>query len=422
MPQKEMSPRRAAFALLQAVLLEDRLLSDLGDHPSLTVLDGPGRARARRLAVETLRQLGRADALLKPHLKKAPPPVVRVLLQQGTVELGLGGDAHGVVSELVGLADTGRRTRPFKGLVNAVLRKMAEEAPARWHTLAPPTLPKWIRRPLVAAWGQPVVQRIESVQSKAPPVDLTVKSDAAGWAERLGGTLLPTGSVRLEEPGQISAREGYETGDWWVQDAAAALPARWLDAQPGERVLDLCAAPGGKTMQLAATGAEVTALDLSEARMGRVAENLKRTRLTARLVTGDALGFDEGGWDAILLDAPCSATGTMRRHPDLPLARDGAEIGGLIALQSRMIDHALGLLAPGGRLMFCTCSLLPDEGEAQIDAALERHEGLTVDPGAAALEGVPAEWISSEGGIRTRPDLMARAGGIDGFYMALLRR
>lgn len=422
MPQHAPTPRSAANALLRAVLLDGQLLSELGEHPQLAALDGPGRARARRLAVETLRHLGRADRLLKPHLRRAPPPAATILLQQGSVELGLGGDAHGVVSDIVGLADRDQKTRPMKGLINAVLRKVAAEAPDKWHTLAPQTLPKWLRAPLAEAWGQAAVQRMEAVHAQTPPVDLTVKEDPAGWAERLGGTALPTGSVRLTQPGQISTLPGYEEGAWWVQDAAAALPARWLDAQPGEKVLDLCAAPGGKTLQLAATGAAVTALDLSPARMARVEENLARTQLKADLVTADVFDFAQGGWDAILLDAPCSATGTIRRHPDLPLARDGAEIAGLIALQARMIDHALGLLKPGGRLMFCTCSLLPDEGEAQIDAALDRHAGLTVDGRAAALPGVEEGWISSEGGLRLRPDHWAKSGGIDGFYMALLRR
>lgn len=422
MPQPEMTPRTAVFDLLRSVLIEGKLLSELGDHPSMRALDGPGRARARRLATETLRNLARADRMLKPHLSRTPPPAAMILLRQGTVELALGGDAHGVVGEIVGLANRDRKARPMKGLINAVLRKMALEVPDIWHTLAAPSLPKWIRKPLVAAWGQPAVQRIEAVQARVPPLDLTVKDDAPGWAEKLGGVVVPTGSVRLEKPGQISAMQGFETGDWWVQDAAAALPARWLDAQAGEKVLDLCAAPGGKTMQLAATGASVTALDLSEQRMALVTENLERTRLTARIEIGDALKFDEAGWDAILLDAPCSATGTMRRHPDLALARDGAEIAGLISLQARMLDHALSLLKPGGRLMFCTCSLLPDEGEAQVDALLERHPGVTVDPGAGAIAGVEREWISSEGGLRLRPDTWAGRGGMDGFYMALLRK
>jgi 16S rRNA (cytosine967-C5)-methyltransferase len=245
-------------------------------------------------------------------------------------------------------------------------------------------------------------------------------SDPGELAQAVNGTVLPTGSVRVQDAGQISALPGYDTGDWWVQDAAAAIPARLLGAQPGEAVLDMCAAPGGKTLQLAGAGADVTALDISDARMARVRENLARTGLNATLVTGDALTH-EGSYDAILLDAPCSATGTIRRHPDLPHARDGSEIGDLIALQSTMLDSALGLLKPGGRLLYCTCSLLPDEGECQIDEALLRHAGLTVDRAALDMPGIDPAWITEEGGLRLRPDYWGDLGGMDGFYMALLR-
>ena len=215
--------------------------------------------------------------------------------------------------------------------------------------------------------------------------------------------------------------DGFAEGDWWVQDAAAALPAKILDAKAGELVLDLCAAPGGKTMQLAATGAEVRAVDDNHSRMQRVKENLGRTGLTARTFVKDARQF-QGAFDAILLDAPCSATGTIRRHPDLPHAKDGSDFGTLIALQEEMLDHAWSLLKPGGRMVFCTCSLLPDEGEVQIDEALERHPDMSVDAGALDLPGIDPAWISSEGGLRLRPDFWSDLGGMDGFYIACLRK
>jgi len=224
----------------------------------------------------------------------------------------------------------------------------------------------------------------------------------------------------LQDAGQVTALEGFDKGDWWVQDAAAALPAKLLAPQKGEAVLDLCAAPGGKTMQISATGADVTALDLSKARMGRVEENLKRTKLDARLEVGDALAWDGGPYDAILLDAPCTATGTIRRHPDLPYAKDGSDFPQLFQLQERMIDHALSLLKPGGRMVFCTCSLLFDEGEIQVEDALKRHPELRVEK--PALNGVDPDWITAEGGLRLRPDYWAERGGMDGFYMALLRK
>ena len=212
---------------------------------------------------------------------------------------------------------------------------------------------------------------------------------------------------------------GFEAGDWWVQDAAAALPAKMLAVRAGESVLDLCAAPGGKAMQLAAAGAMVTAVDDSPVRMKRVEENLTRTKLHATLVVDDVRNVS-GAFDAILLDAPCSATGTIRRHPDLPHAKDGSEFGALIDLQAQFIDHAWSLLKPGGRMVFCTCSLLPDEGEVQIDEALLRHSDMRVDRAALALPGVDPAWQTVEGGLRLRPDYWPDLGGMDGFYMACL--
>lgn len=421
MSTPQYTARRSAVFLLDQVLGEGRLMSDLIASGKLDRLSPPDRARAQRLANDTLRGLDRADRLLSRQLRKPPALHVRNILRLGTVELCMGGDAHGVVHELVGLMGNDRRHAKLKGLVNAVLRKMAGDAGKPWNDLRLPRLPAWLREPLVVAWGANPVNQMEKMHFAGAPLDITVKSEAAQWAEKLGGTLMPTGTIRLADPGQVSALPGYDTGDWWVQDAAAALPVAVLAPQPGERILDLCAAPGGKTLQLAAAGAEVTALDLSEKRLKRVSENLARTGLSANVVAGDALEH-EGQYDAVLLDAPCSATGTIRRHPDLPHAKDGADFGTLIALQAQMIDHALTLLKPGGRLIYCTCSLLPDEGECQVDEALIRHEGLKTDAGALELPGVDPVWVTEEGGLRLRPDYWADAGGMDGFYIASLRR
>jgi len=414
------SARSAAVYLLDQVLGEGRLMSELVSGCALEALAPPDRARAQRLAADTLRGLARADRLLSKHLRKPPPLPVFNVLRAGTVELAQGGDAHGVVNEAVAIIGRHPRHNRLKGLINAVLRKMAEEAPAKWNDLRQPGLPHWLREPLVDAWGKGPVAAMERAHFDGAPLDLTVKSDAEGWAARLGGTVLPTGSVRLREAGQVSALPGYDSGDWWVQDAAAALPVQVLDPKPGERVLDLCAAPGGKTLQMAARGAQVTALDISERRIARVAENLVRTGLEADCVVGDALEH-AGVYDAVLLDAPCSATGTIRRHPDLPHAKDGSDFGALIVMQAAMIDHALGLLAPGGRLVFCTCSLLPDEGECQVEEALARHAGLMVDRSALDRPGIAPEWITEEGGLRLRPDYWPDLGGMDGFYMACLQ-
>jgi len=419
MSDKASPARGAALRCLGEVTGQGRLLSEAMTGPAWAALAPADRAAAQRMTLEVLRNLDRCDALLKPHLRKAPPLMVRNVLRLGTWELCTGGAAHGVVNDCVTLVSADRKARTMAGLVNAVLRRIAEDGPAAWAKLRVPRLPRWLRDPLRAAWGPQAVAAMEAAHLAGAPLDLTVKDDAAGWAERLGAELLPTGSLRLTEAGQVSGLPGYDEGAWWVQDAAAALPVRLLGDVAGLRALDLCAAPGGKTLQLAAAGAQVTALDLSEPRLARLAENLARTGLGADLVAGDALEA-RGQWDVVLLDAPCSATGTIRRHPDLPRARQGEGISDLIDLQARMLDHALSLLAPGGRLVFCTCSLLPDEGECQIEEALARHPGLQVLP--AEAPGVEPDWRSPEGGLRLRPDYWPARGGMDGFYMAVLQR
>ncbi len=413
--------RRTAVYLLDQILEEGKLMSELIGSGALDKLAVDDRARAQRLAQDTLRGMERADRLLQKHLNKNPPMTVRNALRVGTVELCTGGAAHGVVNAMVTLISGHKRYGHLKGLVNAVLRKIAAEGPEAWGALRAPRLPKWLRGPLVQAWGGDAIAAMEAAHFAGAPLDLTAKGDVAALAAAVGGTVLPTGSVRVADAGQVSTMPGFAEGDWWVQDAAAALPARILAPAQGERVLDLCAAPGGKTMQLAAAGADVTAVDIAGARMARVTENLARTGLTVNALVMDALKVT-GTYDAVLLDAPCSATGTIRRHPDLPYAKDGSEFGTLIELQAQLIDHSWTLLPAGGRLVFCTCSLLPDEGEVQVDEALERHGDMTVDRAALGVDGVDPAWVTAEGGLRLRPDYWADRGGMDGFYIACLRK
>lgn len=413
------SARRSAIYLLDQVLGEQRLLAECLSAGALDKLAPEDRARAQRLAVETLRGLERADRLLQKHLQKKPPLSVHNALRVGTVELCNGEAAHGVVNSMVDIVSRNRRYGRLKGLVNAVLRKIAAEGPEAWPALRAPRLPKWLRSPLAQAWGNEAMLQIELAHLAGAPLDLTLKPGVD--PAPLGGEVLPTGSVRLRDAKQVSTLPGFEAGDWWVQDAAAALPVKVLNPQPGENILDLCAAPGGKTMQMAAAGAKVTALDISANRMERVQENLTRTGLDATLITGDALEHD-GSYDAILLDAPCSATGTVRRHPDLPHAKDGSQFGELIELQTQMLAHAWSLLKPGGRMVFCTCSLLPDEGEVQIEEALEMFPDMAVDRTALDRSGIDPAWHTEEGGLRLRPDYWADKGGMDGFYVACLRK
>ena len=407
--------RAASLAILSAIMEEGQTMAVVlaNKNGALKGVGPQDRARAQRLALQVIRLLEPIDRLLEPHLRKAPPLAVMNILRLAVTELHEGTAAHGVVNAAVELARKGKKTTHMAGLINAVLRKVPAGAP-----LAGPAqmMPRWLRQPLVHAYGREVVSAIEAVQAKAPPLDITPRGQSLPE-----GTLLPTGSIRLAEPGQVSALPGFEAGDWWVQDAAAALAARLLAGQPGEKILDLCAAPGGKTLQLAAAGAHVTALDISAPRMEKLRENLTRTRLQAKLVVADALHWQpEHLFDAVLLDAPCSATGTIRRHPELPFLKDGSELAELTALQAALLDRALMFLKPGGRLVFCTCSLLPEEGEAQLSAALARHPGLTVQ--RPELSGVDPAWITPEGGLRLRPDYWAEIGGMDGFFMASLRR
>lgn len=401
--------RATAVAILDGVLGEGRMLSDFsGDH-----LPPADRARALRLAETTLRHLDPADRLLEKHLRKSPPLTVRNTLRLAVVERAQGAPAHGVVNAAVEITrQGGKRSAHLTGLVNAILRALPDPV-----TLPVQKLPRWLRQPLVHSFGRDITTAIEAVQAQEPPLDLTLRPGFPHPEDEL----LPTGSLRLHAPGQLSALPGYAEGGWWVQDAAAALPAKLLQPQPGERILDLCAAPGGKTLQLAAAGAHVTALDISAPRLARLQANLARTGLSATLVTADALHWQpEAPFDAILLDAPCSATGTIRRHPDLPFVKDGSELPSLTTLQSQLIDRALTWLKPGGRLVFSTCSLLPEEGEAQLTAALARHPNLTVE--RPDLPGIESQWWTPEGALRLRPDYWADKGGMDGFFLARLRK
>ncbi|MDQ2066257.1 transcription antitermination factor NusB [Xinfangfangia sp. CPCC 101601] len=399
--------RAAAVAMLDAVLGEGRMLTEAADAG----LPPEDRARALRLASAVLRRLEPADHALAVHLRKRPALRVMNILRLAVVERAMGAPGHGVVNAAVAIARSGKKTTHMAGLVNAVLRAVPEGPLPTVQKL-----PRWLRQPMVHAYGREAVTAIEAVHAVEPPLDLSLRAGA----EAPEGQALSTGSLRLSAPGQVSNLPGYAKGGWWVQDAAAALPAKLLDAQKGERVLDLCAAPGGKTMQLAATGAEVTALDLSEARLKRLRENLARTDLKAEVIAADALTWQPTApFDAILLDAPCSATGTIRRHPDLPFVKDETELATLVTLQAQLVDRAVTWLKPGGRLVFSTCSLLPAEGEDQLSQTLARHPKLSVE--RMPIQGVEDSWWTEAGGLRTRPDFWGDQGGMDGFFMARFR-
>ena len=417
----EVDPARArALAILRAVEDGRRTLEEAeaaaGPAPPET------RARARRLALAALRHRSRADAVLRPLLRRRPPPAVAALLRLAVAEaMGEGGAPHGVVGGAVDLCRTLPGGANAAGMVNAVLRRALADGRPAWDAAGPPRMPNWLRGRVASGFGGARTAAIEAGHERGAALDLTARDgDAAAWAARLGGVALPTGSVRIPEAGRVSGLPGYDDGAWWVQDAAAALPARMLDARPGERALDLCAAPGGKAMQLAAAGAAVTALDASEARAARLRENLARTGLPAEVVVADALDWEPGEpFDAVLLDAPCSATGTIRRHPELPAIRGSEGLRELAKLQAGLLDRAAALVRPGGRIVYAVCSLLPEEGPGRLAEALARHPGLAVE--AVDVPGTEPGWWR-DGCLRTAPDLWPERGGLDGFFAARLRR
>lgn len=410
-----LAARRAALRLLSGVLTRGVMLDEQG-------ASGPERAEARGLADLTLRRLGQIDDALARFVLRPPQDPGRQILRLMAAELLFAGTApHAAVDLAVRLAQGGRSTARLAGLVNAVGRRLADGGAAIVAEQDAPTLamPSWLADAIADDWGTEAARAIARAHLTAAPHDLTpaIPGDAAALAHELGARLLPTGTVRLADRPQLSALPGYAAGVWWVQDAAAAIAAQLVPAPAGKRVLDLCAAPGGKTMQLAAAGARVTALDISETRTERLRENLTRTGLAVETVTADALAWaPEAPFDAVLIDAPCTATGTIRRHPDLPHRTDGSALPALTALQARLLDRAFSWLAPGGALVFCTCSLLLAEGEAQADAFLARTPTAALDP-ITDDDAIPPEFVA-DGRLRTRPDQWAELGGVDGFFAA----
>ncbi len=412
MSEEGRDARAAAIRAMTAVTEQGATLGDVLSRET-SKLAPQEAARAGRLATEALRWANRSDRVLGPHVRMKPEDPVMNALRLALYELYVEESApHGVVDAAVSNV-----TRSKSGMVNGVLRNILRRE-VDWSALPIPQTPKWLRKQLVKAWGKQAVEAMERVHATRPPLDLTCRANALTWKEKLDATVMPGGSLRLAPGVHVSALPGYAEGAWWVQDAGAAVAARVLNPRKGEKILDLCAAPGGKTMQLAAAGAEVTALDISESRMVRVSENLARTGLYAKTIVADALDWTpETPFDAVLLDAPCSATGTLRRHPDLGYARDGSGIAKLVELQARMLDKAATLVRPGGRLVYCTCSLLPEEGEEQIESFLSRNQLFTT----ALPETDDPLWPVPQG-LRIRPDQWEDKGGIDGFFIALLEK
>jgi 16S rRNA (cytosine967-C5)-methyltransferase len=394
-------------------------------------LDIRDTALARSIATVALRRLGTIRhalaALLEKGLPRQAGQLEWLLIVAAAQILFLDVPDHAAVDLAVRESRLDAKTAPFAALINGVLRNLArrrEEFLSASDPLDQDT-PAWLAARWRKHYGQETAHAIAAAHREEPRLDLSVKSDPQGWAERLGGMLLPTGSVRLRSHEPVAELPGYSDGEWWVQDAAAALPVRLLAPRPGERVLDLCAAPGGKTAQIATAGAQVTALDRSAERLRRLTENLERLHLHAEVIVADAMSYSGGPFDAILLDAPCASTGTIRRHPDVAWTKRPGDIETLTALQTRMLDRAATLLAPGGRLVYCSCSLEPEEGEAHVPALLRRNPDLRLAP-ITEEDPIPAEFVTSDGTLRTLPNAWPhdepRLAGLDGFFAARFQR
>lgn len=427
-----LAARRLAAALIDEVLRAGTALDETFERMAQAAgLEPADAGLARAIATVAFRRLGTIRDVIDARLERGSPrksgPFEPIMVAAAAQVLFLDVPDHAAVDLAIRQLHEDTRSARYTSLANAVLRRLAREREAILAELDPLTdTPDWLRESWIETYGAGVAKAIAAAHAEEPPLDLTVKSDPAGWAEKLDGIVLPTGSVRLRGREAVTGLPGFAEGEWWVQDAAAALPAQLLTIRPGERVADLCAAPGGKTVQLAQAGAEVVAVDRSGPRLRRLKANLERLGLSAEVVTADAAAFEAEPFDAVLLDAPCSATGTIRRHPDVAWTKQPEDVAKLTALQARLLDQAARLTRPGGRLIYCTCSLERAEGEAQIEAFLVRNTGFARDPIRLEEIGGQAEALTPQGDLRTLPHQLAgetpRLSGWAGFYACRLIR
>jgi 16S rRNA (cytosine967-C5)-methyltransferase len=428
--------RMTAAKLLSAAIDKKISLDGMLDlshgNPAYKALGDADRALTRAILTTALRHLSRLEAAISSMIDTPLPHGAKslhhVLVVAAAQILHLDVPSHAAVDLAVEQANRDPRNRRFAKLVNAVLRRMVrekEEILAATASVSP--VPDWFRKRLVSAYGETEADKIAEAQLTPAAIDLTVKSDAKGWAEKLGGKLLPTGSIRLQAfQGSVTAVEGFEDGEWWVQDVAASIPAQLFGDLTGKRIADLCAAPGGKTAQLVVAGAQVIAVEQSANRLARLKENLARLGLEAELSSGDLFEFKPDELlDGVLLDAPCSSTGTTRRHPDVLWTKGPEDIGKLAVLQERMLRHAVTLVKPGGLIVFSNCSLDPLEGEKLVAKVLA--DTLTLERQPVSVSDWPGleSAVSDLGEFRTTPAMLPGdetfAGGMDGFFASVLR-
>ena len=432
MPNDTLSPRAVALDLLSHVLECGGALSDLLEADTrLALMSTRDRAFAHLLILTVLRRLGQLDDLIDqrlddPQLGGAKAGrVARNILRLGVAQLVfLKTPPHAAVDNSVALAE-GRQVQRFKKLINAVLRRVSETGPNEEKTQDAGRLntPNWLWHRWCADYGEGTTRKIAAAHLAEPLLDISVKTSPELWAKRLKAKRLPTGSLRRAAGGDIVSLPGFGDGEWWVQDAAAALPARLLGDVSGKTVVDLCASPGGKTAQLAAKGADVIALDKSAQRLDRLKANLNRLHLQATPVIADATNWRPATpCDAVLLDAPCTATGTIRRHPDVARTRVEADITHIARLQDLLLRSAVAMLKPGGILVYAVCSLDSEEGPARISSLLAGGAPLAPMPVTGVELPTLREAITSDGFVRTTPALWPSRGGLDGFFIARLRR
>jgi len=429
MKPKVLDARGLAAEWLDQVLTKRRSLDEVVEaSPNDATMSARDRAFTVLLCLTVLRRLGQIDDAIGRCLDRPLPGRARgahLALRLGAAQLlFLETPAHAAVDTSVNLA-VARGAGAYRKLVNAVLRRLGREG-ATWRDeqdAARLNTPDWLWQSWSAAYGEAAARAIAETHLEEPPLDLTTKADAAALVDRLEATVLATGSLRRTAGGRVDELPGFDTGDWWVQDAAAALPARLLNVGPGDIVIDLCAAPGGKTAQLAAAGARVTAVDRSPVRLARLRQNLDRLALNTETVEADAATWrPPEPASFILLDAPCTATGTIRRHPDIAYLKTPEDVARSTAAQDRLLANAAAMLAPGGTLVYAVCSLQPEEGAARIDAFIEDNPAFVRVPIQASDIGGFEDTITPTGDLRTLPSHLSALGGWDGFYAARVQR
>jgi 16S rRNA (cytosine967-C5)-methyltransferase len=424
--------RRAAISLLQGVTLDQQPLDQLLEtNVEFRELEGRDRSFAHALVASSLRHGGEIKTILSKFLAKPLPRssgmTVDILTIAAAQLLFMEVRPHAAIDLSVDLAKQDKKAQHFSGLINAVLRKVSTDGKSALEKLDGPRLntPDWLWEQWVSAYDEKTVRAIAVAHLSEAPLDISVKTNAEHWAAQLEGELLPTGTIRLRAADKsLQDLPGFSTGEWWVQDAASALPAKLLGDIKGQSVLDLCAAPGGKTAQLAAAGANVTAVDDSVSRLNRLRENLARLKLPVTTLLADVLSLPTDIlYDNVLLDAPCSATGTIRRHPDLVYLKTPQQLDNLVSLQQKMFEHAATLVKPGGKLIYCTCSLSPLEGERQVFKFLRAHENFVLSPITPQDLARQEQFITPAGLMRCLPSMGIGSGsGLDGFFAARLNR